>query len=63
MFVNMTPLLDTDQLIESFQIIRKLRDDYGFDIRHAMNCDVNGQNWPLVDVLLDLGIEGLLNGH
>jgi hypothetical protein len=66
MFANLTPLLDTDQLVETFQLLRPLRDDFGFTIRHAMNCDVNGQNWPLVDLLLDLGIEGLsmaINTH
>src|SRR5215213_4058169 len=66
MFANITPLYDTDQLIESFQILRKLRSDYGFNIRYAMNCDVNGENWPLVDLLLDLGIEGFtmaINSH
>ena len=66
MFANLTPLLDSDQLIESFQILRKLREDYGFTIRHAMNCDVNGENWPLVDLLLDVGIEGFtmaINSH
>jgi hypothetical protein len=62
----LTPLFDTDQLIESFQPLRTLRQDYGFTIRHAMNCDVNGENWPLVDLLLDLGIEGFtmaINSH
>ena len=66
MFANLTPLLDTDQLIESFQPLRRLRDDYGFNIRHAMNCDVNGENWSLVDALLDVGIEGFtmaINSH
>jgi alpha-mannosidase len=66
MFANVTPLFDTDQLIESFQILRGLREQYGFTIQHAMNCDVNGENWPLVDVLLDLGIEGFtmaINSH
>jgi alpha-mannosidase len=66
MFANLTPLLDTDQLVETFQLLRPLRDDFGFTIRHAMNCDVNGQNWPLVDLLLDLGIEGFtmaINTH
>lgn len=66
MFANLTPLLDTDQLLETFQLLRPLRDDFGFTIRHAMNCDVNGENWPLVDLLLDLGIEGLtmaINTH
>ena len=66
MFANLTPLLDTDQLMETFQLLRPLRDDFGFTIRHAMNCDVNGENWPLVDLLLDLGIEGFtmaINTH
>ncbi len=66
MFANLTPLLDTDQLLETFQILRSLRDDYGFTISHAMNCDVNGENWALADVLLDLGITGFtmaINTH
>ncbi len=66
MFTNLTPLLDADQLVESFQALRRLRDDYGFSVRHAMNCDVNGENWSLPDVLLDLGIEGFtmaINTH
>lgn len=66
MFANITPLYDTDQLIESFQLLRRLRSDYGFTIEYAMNCDVNGQNWPLADVLLDLGIKGFtmaINTH
>ena len=66
MLANITPLYDLDQLIESLQPIAQLRDEYGFTIRHAMNCDVNGQNWPLVDALLDAGIEGFtmaINTH
>lgn len=66
MYANITPLIDTDELIESFQVLRTLREKYGFTIRHAMNCDVNGENWSLVDVLLDLGIEGFtmaINSH
>jgi len=66
MFANLTPLFDTDQLAETFQLLRPLRDDFGLTIRHAMNCDVNGENWPLVDLLLDLGIEGFtmaINTH
>lgn len=66
MFANLTPLYDADQLIETFQVLRMLRQDYGFTIQHAMNCDVNGENWPLVDLLLDVGIEGFtmaINPH
>lgn len=66
MFANITPLYDTDQLIESFAPLRTLRHELGLPVRSAMNSDVNGQNWPLVDVLLDLGITGFsmsINTH
>ena len=66
MFLNITPLYDTTQLIETLRPIEQLRAEYGLRIRHAMNCDVNGQNWPLVDLLLDAGIAGFsmaINEH
>lgn len=66
MFANLTPLLDADELIESLQLVGKLRAQYGFTINHAMNCDVNGESWSLVDLLLDAGIEGFtmaINTH
>ncbi|MCL5998138.1 MAG: hypothetical protein M1546_19110, partial [Chloroflexi bacterium] len=66
MFANITPLLDTDQIIESLSLVGKLREEYGFTITHAMNCDVNGEAWSLVDLLLDVGIDGFsmaINTH
>jgi hypothetical protein len=66
MFANITPLYDTAQLIESLRNVAWLRRELGVEIRHAMNCDVNGQNWGLVDLLLDAGIEGFtmaINPH
>jgi alpha-mannosidase len=63
---NNTPLLNTAQLIESLRPVQRLRRDYGLDIRYAMNCDINGQNWTLADILLDAGIEGFsmaINHH
>jgi len=65
MFANVTPLYDRAQYAESLRAVARLR-DLGLDIRHAMQSDVNGQNWPLADVLLDAGIEGLsmaINTH
>jgi alpha-mannosidase len=56
MLANLTPLYDADQLIESFRPLRLVRDELGLPVEHAMNSDVNGENWPLVDILLDLGI-------
>lgn len=58
MYVNITPLYDTSQVIDSLAPIRFVREELGLPVRHAMNSDVNGQNWPLVDALLDAGIEG-----
>jgi len=66
MQTNNTPLLNTIQLIESLRPIQRLRRDYELDIRYAMNCDINGQNWTLADILLDAGIEGFsmaINHH
>jgi hypothetical protein len=66
MQTNNTPLLNTAQLIESLRPAQRLRQEYGLDIRFAMNCDINGQNWTLPDVLLDAGIEGFsmaINHH
>lgn len=66
MFANITPLFDIDELIESLQWAGRLREEYGFNITSAMNCDVNGENWSLVDLLLDMGVEGFtmaINTH
>lgn len=66
MLANLTPLYDVDQLIESFAPVRRIRHDLGLPVDYAMNSDVNGQNWPLVDALLDLGIRGFsmaINTH
>ncbi len=53
---NITPLYDTDELVEGLLPLRRLR-ELGIPIKCAMQSDVNGQNWPLVDVLLEAGIE------
>ena len=56
-FLNVTPLADTADFIEMLQPLARLRREYGMRITHAMSADINGHNWPLVDVLLDAGIE------
>ncbi|MEM1115234.1 MAG: hypothetical protein AAGJ11_01940 [Bacteroidota bacterium] len=64
--LNLTPLSDTDQTAEALQGLRHLRDRYGLTVCHAMNCDVNGQTWPLADLLIDAGISSLsmaINTH
>jgi len=66
MLANVTPLYDRTQVVESLRPVRVLREEYGCTIRYAMNCDVNGQNWPVVEALLDAGVEGFsmaINGY
>lgn len=58
MLSNATPLYDQREYVESLAPLDRLRERYGFDITAAMNGDVNGQNWPLADRLLDAGVEG-----
>lgn len=57
MLANITPLYGPAQTVESLRPLNTLREEYGFGISHAINCDVNGQNWPLVDSLLEAGID------
>jgi hypothetical protein len=66
MLANITPLYGPAQTAETLGPIQRLREEYGFDVQYGMNCDVNGQNWPLADALLDAGIEGFsmaINEH
>jgi hypothetical protein len=58
MYCNWTPLATTEILSQSLMVAAQLRRDYGLDIRYGMNCDVNGQSWGLVELLLDAGFEG-----
>ena len=58
MYCNWTPLATTEILSQWLMVAAQLRRDYGLDIRYGMNCDVNGQSWGLVELLLDAGFEG-----
>jgi hypothetical protein len=58
MYCNLTPLATTDLLAQSLLVAANLRREYGLQIRYGMNCDVNGQSWGLVELLLDAGFEG-----
>lgn len=62
MLANITPLYGPAQTCESLRPVEYLRTEYDLDIAYAMNCDVNGQNWPLADALLDAGIRGFSMG-
>ncbi len=59
MYTNLSALYTADMLARSFHYVETLRQDYGFDIRYALNCDINGQSWGVIDLLLDAGFEGI----
>ena len=62
---NMTPLMDHSMAVDGLANLAMLRKE-GMPIRYAMNTDVNGTPWGMIDVLLDHGIEGLsmsINEH
>lgn len=54
---NLTPLLNVEQLHRSLYPVKRLREQYGIDLRVAMNCDVDGASWILADLLPAVGIE------
>ena len=58
---NLTPLVDDRMLLKLLEPVHFLRDQ-GIPIRSAMNSDVNGAPWGLVDALLDYGIENFSMG-
>lgn len=53
---NQTQLSDHHMLIEAMRPVVELR-TAGVPIRSAMNSDVNGVNWGVIDIMLDHGIE------
>lgn len=55
---HQTPLADLADTVATLRTLDDLRRDYGFRIECAMNCDVNGVNWPVADALLDAGVRG-----
>lgn len=62
---HLTPLADVRMLIRSLENVRFFR-ELGIPVRSAMNTDVNGVPWGLVDILLDHGIDGFsmaINSH
>ncbi len=54
---NLTPLLNLEQMQRSLYPIRRIKDEFGIDVKVAMNCDVNGASWIFADLLPALGVE------
>lgn len=62
---HMTPLMDHAMVLDALRNVAFFR-DLGIPVRSAMNTDVNGLPWGIVDALLDHGITGLsmaINEH
>ena len=54
---HMTPLMDHQMLIDNLEPLKILRKE-GMKINYAMDCDINGVPWGMVDALHDFGIKG-----
>jgi len=62
---HMTPLMDHGMVIDVLKPVKFFR-ELGIPVRSAMNTDVNGLPWGVVDALLDHGITGIsmaINEH
>lgn len=62
---HMTPLMDHSMVLDVLRPLKFFR-DLGIPVRSAMNTDVNGLPWGVVDALLDHGITGIsmaINEH
>ena len=62
---HMTPLMDHSMVLDILKPLKFIR-DLGVPVRSAMNTDVNGLPWGVVDALLDHGITGIsmaINEH
>ncbi len=54
---NLTPLLNVEQMHRTLYPVKRIKDEFGINVKVAMNCDVNGASWIFADLLPALGIE------
>ena len=62
MFCNVSALYNTEEFIQSFYPVKRIKEVLGANVSVAINHDVNGLSWSLIGLLNDLGIENLLMG-
>ena len=62
MFLNMAETATENSMAASLQPLRNLKNDFGIDVRTAMQNDVNGAAWCLVDYFNGIGLKYLTMG-
>ncbi len=62
MFCNLSALYNTEEMIQSFYPVKRIKEAFGANISVAINHDINGLSWSLVGLLKDIGVENLLMG-
>jgi hypothetical protein len=62
MLLNMSEIATESSLAASLQAIRELKDQFGIPVHLAMQNDVNGVAWCLVDYFQDSGVKYLTIG-
>lgn len=58
MFAVMSQCSPHESMYRQMEVLADLRKDYGLKISTALQCDINGHNWGLVEALRDCGIDG-----
>ncbi|MEK7676980.1 MAG: glycoside hydrolase family 38 C-terminal domain-containing protein, partial [Verrucomicrobiota bacterium] len=62
LMLNMSEIATESSLAALLRPLREMKDDFGFKVHTAMQNDVNGAGWCLVDYFSDSGIRSLTMG-